>query len=792
MAIQFLTGLNIDGNIDLNSNQLKEVRIDNIGSAPTGSLGRIYYDTSSNKLRLYNGGWVDIDTGTDGDTTYELFGVGSTNGSAGIQLDGSDGTLDNVLIVGAGTVGVTRSGNTLTVTGTDSAAGTVTSVSGGTGITISGSATVTPTVNIDYAGTDNAILSATAATPVGADTLWFSDAGDNTIKKSLLSNFPGFGADGTVLSVATGAGLTGGTITTSGTLAVDYAGSDNVVLAASDGTSITLADADDFLFSDATDTNAKYANLSQLKTYINAAAGSVTSVGVSGGSTGMSFSNSPITSSGTMTMSGTLDVDNGGTGLSSYTTGDILYASGASTLAKLGIGSAGQVLKVSSGGIVEWAADTNTGLTSVGITETGSALTITNSPLTSNGNINIAGAGSASQVILGNLTLATLPVDGVTSIGITPGTGLDVSNSPITSSGNIGITLDLSELTTVTTIDPAADFLVGVDGTANEKILYQNVHLNQWGAAEADVAFGSNKLTGVANGTASSDGVNLGQVQSLVAGVGVFQGGYNASTNSPAIAGASNTALTTGDFFVVTTDGTIAFNGSSVAVEVGDMIYANSNISASSNPAATAYSIVIQDQNIAGTGATDGATEKGVAGFSSASFSATANGFVTIKSGGISNAMLANTPNYIIGTDSDINTSGVIVIDQLNMTDGVIQSHSTRTLPDSTTGARGVTEIATQAEVDAGTDSFRYVTPATLKSHVDAQSYAVDWPSSDSASQAITHSLGTLDVVVQVYEKSSGNTVFCGVERNSTTQVTITTSGTTTANTLRVLVQKIR
>ena len=81
MAIQFLTGLNIDGNIDLNSNQLKEVRIDNIGSAPTGSLRRIYYDTSSNKLRLYNGGWVDIDTGTDGDTTYELFGVGSTNGN---------------------------------------------------------------------------------------------------------------------------------------------------------------------------------------------------------------------------------------------------------------------------------------------------------------------------------------------------------------------------------------------------------------------------------------------------------------------------------------------------------------------------------------------------------------------------------------------------------------------------------------------------------------------------------------------------------------------------------------
>lgn len=42
--------------------------------------------------------------------------------------------------------------------------------------------------------------------------------------------------------------------------------------------------------------------------------GTVTSVNVSGGSTGMSFSGGPITGSGTITMSGTLDIDNGGTG----------------------------------------------------------------------------------------------------------------------------------------------------------------------------------------------------------------------------------------------------------------------------------------------------------------------------------------------------------------------------------------------------------------------------------------------------------------------------------------------
>ena len=101
---------------------------------------------------------------------------------------------------------------------------------------------------------------------------------------------------------------------------------------------------------------------------------------------------------------------------------------------------------------------------------------------------------------------------------------------------------------------------------------FGKVSLSVFDSPSADLSFGNFKLIALANGTASKDAVNLGQVQALVAGVGVFQGGYDASANSPAIAGASNIALTTGDFFVVTKDGTIAFNGSTVDVEVGDTI----------------------------------------------------------------------------------------------------------------------------------------------------------------------------------------------------------------------------
>ena len=42
--------------------------------------------------------------------------------------------------------------------------------------------------------------------------------------------------------------------------------------------------------------------------------GTVTSVNVSGGATGLTTSGGPVTTSGTITLAGTLDVDNGGTG----------------------------------------------------------------------------------------------------------------------------------------------------------------------------------------------------------------------------------------------------------------------------------------------------------------------------------------------------------------------------------------------------------------------------------------------------------------------------------------------
>ena len=75
--------------------------------------------------------------------------------------------------------------------------------------------------------------------------------------------------------------------------------------------------------------------------YAGSGSGTVTSIGLSGGTTGLSIASdtvNPITSNGTFTIGGTLSTANGGTGLTS-------------------IGTAGQVLKVNSGATgLEWGA----------------------------------------------------------------------------------------------------------------------------------------------------------------------------------------------------------------------------------------------------------------------------------------------------------------------------------------------------------------------------------------------------------------------------------------------------
>lgn len=91
-----------------------------------------------------------------------------------------------------------------------------------------------------------------------------------------------------------------------------------------------------------------WTNLSGVTTILETVDG-VSSVSGSGGTTGLTLTGGPITSTGTLTLGGTLNAANGGTSNSSYTIGDILYANTTSTLTKLPASAAGSFLR--SGGV---------------------------------------------------------------------------------------------------------------------------------------------------------------------------------------------------------------------------------------------------------------------------------------------------------------------------------------------------------------------------------------------------------------------------------------------------------
>lgn len=147
------------------------------------------------------------------------------------------------------------------------------------------------------------------------------------------------------------------------------------------------------------------------------------------GVTTISFDTTGLTpataTSGAVTVGGTLVAANGGTGQSSYTTGDLLYASGSAAISKLGVGTNGYILTV-SGGLPSWQPAPATGVTSFSAGTTGltpstgttGAVTLAGTLVVSNGGTGLTSV-TASRIPYGNgtsalQTSANLTFDGTT------------------------------------------------------------------------------------------------------------------------------------------------------------------------------------------------------------------------------------------------------------------------------------------------------------------------------------------------------------------------------------------
>lgn len=130
-----------------------------------------------------------------------------------------------------------------------------------------------------------------------------------------------------------------------------------------------------------------------------------------------------------------------------------------------------------------------------------------------------------------------------------------------------------------------------------------------------------------------------------------------------------------------------------------------------------------------------------------------------------------------------------------DLIDALVTSTGTNTGDEvqATTTIKGIAEIATQTEVNTGTDNTRIVTPLTLKTNLGltgslaiAQTYTQ--LVGGLTSQVITHGIGNQWVNVQVIEVATLDQVECEIELTSATTTTLKFNVAPTASSLRVII----
>ena len=143
--------------------------------------------------------------------------------------------------------------------------------------------------------------------------------------------------------------------------------------------------------------------------------------------------------------------------------------------------------------------------------------------------------------------------------------------------------------------------------------------------------------------------------------------------------------------------------------------------------------------------------------------------------------VIADTTGAMFSSNTETNVT-VTYQDSDNTIDVVVA--------DAAADTKGVVELATTAEALAGSDTSRAVTPAGLA----ARSFTATIGDGSDDDITIQHDLGTRNVIVQMYDASSYETIIAEVVRTDANNITINTNdspSTIASNDMIVLIQKI-
>jgi hypothetical protein len=475
---------------------------------------------------------VEDDVEILGETNLQGVVTFGTGGTA-FTFPTADGSANQVLQTdGAGAVTFQTLSTGGTVTSVNTANSTFISGSGGpiTGsgsLTYSLSATGTPSASTYLRG-DNAWVSI----PAGY-TSW-TLAGDGgtpqTISDSNTATFTG----GTGISTTAG---TTDTLTITNTGVTSAIGGTGVDVNSATGavtftidlnelsTTTTSGEADFFPVVNSVGSQFKIAPANILLSTFNndsgwtSNTGTVTSVQVSGGSTGLTFSGGPITTSGTITMAGTLAIGNGGTGVTNTpTAGQLLIGNTTNSDYDLANLTAGTGISITNAdGSITIAADNNGTVTSVS-TANSTFISGSGGPITGSGSLTYSlsatGTPSSSTYLRGDNTWATVS-SGFSSFDLAGDTGTTQTVSDgdtVTIAGGTNISTVASATDTVTINMDTGGAGAGTYGSTSDSTKIDTITLDAYGRVTAVATGATGDITGVTAGTGMSGGGTSGTV----------------------------------------------------------------------------------------------------------------------------------------------------------------------------------------------------------------------------------------------------------------------------------------
>jgi hypothetical protein len=275
-----------------------------------------------------------------------------------------------------------------------------------------------------------------------------------------------------------------------------------------------------------------------------------------------------------------------------------------------------------------------------------------------------------------------------------------------------------------------------------------------------------------------------GDITGVTAGDGLTGGGTTGTVELDVVGGIGITA-NANDIAITNTGVTAASYGSGTAIPV-IAINAQGQITSASTAA------ISTDLTLA---ADSGSNDVVTVGTDTLTFAGTSNEIETTVS---NNQIQIGLPNNVTVGNNLTVSNDLVVSGDLQVT-GTTTTNNVETVSTSN-GVIFEGSVADENELTllAGTISAdRTVTlpdatgTVALTTDITGRLYATSIGDGSATAYTVTHNLGSKDVIVQLYDNSSFDTVYADVVRTSTSVVTVTFAAAPTSNDIRVLISKV-